>query len=517
MTEKSQKRKLSIKNKEKNNIIAQWGIPLVLLLVVVIVLVSNFSIISRTSAKETISTKMIEDCESYASTINNSLTCMTYAGQSAAAFIGENEKRDTATWVQYASLLKQSIPSPYLVAVVDMKGKGVNSENLSIDLSQQSYYIETCVQKYIYTEDDGFMGNKAFISVIPIYRERTVIGMIYMYASAESILENVSLKEYDGYTAYALIDETGRLMVTDGSESYFTSGSNFIDNLRTASCTDMSFSKATMYLGKLNKFTFMVKKGDESKTIVAVPVKIGEWILVTVLNQQYIDTAQLSEWASARTMVRNLVLAAVAFLCLIIVISIINKHRFNEENHDLANKADTDLLTELNNKIATERKIQEFIDENPDAQCLMFLFDIDNFKKINDTMGHAFGDEVLRSLGLQLRNEFRVTDIIGRTGGDEFILFLKYIKSDEQLELEGERLSNFFHQFKAGEYVKYSATASVGAVVYPRDAKDFESLYKLADTALYEAKRRGKNQVVFYNSDLKETDKRKEVPIDSDR
>ena len=101
-----------------------------------------------------------------------------------------------------------------------------------------------------------------------------------------------------------------------------------------------------------------------------------------------------------------------------------------------------------------------------------------------------------------MRNEFRVTDIIGRLGGDEFVLFLKGIKSDDQLQREGERITTFFHQFRAGDYVKYSATASIGGVVVPRDATNFQDAYKAADIALYEAKRRGKNQLVFYSKDL---------------
>lgn len=239
--------------------------------------------------------------------------------------------------------------------------------------------------------------------------------------------------------------------------------------------------------------------------------------MVTLLNQTYVQAEQDQEWASARIMVTDLGLAVLVFLCLLLTLIIINKIRYNEQNKNFADKADTDLLTGLYNKIATERKIQEFLNENPDSQSLLFLFDIDNFKKINDTMGHAFGDEVLRSLGHQLRNEFRVTDIIGRSGGDEFIIFLKDIKNDEQLEREGLRISNFFHQFNAGEYVKYSATASIGATVFPRDAADFQTLYKNADSALYEAKKRGKKQLVFYNEELEKhsAGQRKEVPIDS--
>ena len=106
----------------------------------------------------------------------------------------------------------------------------------------------------------------------------------------------------------------------------------------------------------------------------------------------------------------------------------------------------------------------------------------------------------------------------GRTGGDEFILFLKDINSEEILEREAARFAKFFHSFKAGEYVKYSATSSIGATVYPRDAKDYHGLYTTADSALYEAKRQGKNRMVFYNKDLENVnpDKNRETPIESD-
>jgi diguanylate cyclase (GGDEF)-like protein len=92
------------------------------------------------------------------------------------------------------------------------------------------------------------------------------------------------------------------------------------------------------------------------------------------------------------------------------------------------------------------------------------------------------------------------------------------LNSDEILAKEAKRLEDLFNQFKAGEYVKYSATASIGAAIYPRDAQDYQGLYKSADKALYEAKRRGKNCLVFYNKDLQEvdTENNKATPIESD-
>ena len=102
----------------------------------------------------------------------------------------------------------------------------------------------------------------------------------------------------------------------------------------------------------------------------------------------------------------------------------------------------------------------------------------------------------------EIRTDFRMTDIIGRTGGDEFMVFLKDVTDDLIVEREANRITKFFHDFKAGgDYVKYSASASIGAAIFPDDAKTFKDLYMAADQALYKAKKRGKNQLVFYHED----------------
>lgn len=502
----------------KNGILAQGGIFLAILIVSILILVSNFSVSSRDNAKNSVNQRLIDKTAAYAAKLDYDLMGMTYAGQSAAALISAQKDVDFSVWRNQAKLIKGSIPTPYLVAIVDMEGKGVTSENTTVNLSKMDYFVAAQTQKYVFTEDDGIMNKKAFISVVPIYKGRDACGMIYMYTATKEIETVLPINDFDGNPSFAVMDSAGNILAAAGRDTVFTKGSNLKACLEKSVLSDLSIEKIERRIEKYTKFAFAAQNGTENKTIVISPMEIGEWYLVMILNQSYVELERSNEWKTARTMVIDLAIVAVIFLCLLLVLVILNKIRYNERNKDLADKADTDLLTGLLNKIATENRIQDYLEENPDTQCMMFLFDIDNFKKINDTMGHAFGDEVLRSLGHQLTNEFRVTDFIGRTGGDEFIVFLKNIKEEEQLEKEGLRISNFFHRFNAGgEYVKYSATASIGAAVYPRDAKDFSSLYKAADNALYEAKKRGKKQLVFYNEELekKTAGQRKEIPIDT--
>lgn len=241
--------------------------------------------------------------------------------------------------------------------------------------------------------------------------------------------------------------------------------------------------------------------GEDTRGIVYVPVAEGLYYLVAGFSEDYIAQNVYNDWKEYGSVVWHIMGIMFLFIAIIVAMNIITRIRDKEKHKALVDKADTDMLTELYNKMATERKIKEYIEEYPNQPALMFVLDIDNFKKINDTMGHAFGDEVLRTLGARIKSEFRATDIVGRTGGDEFIIFLRNMSDENVIKSEAERIERFFKDFQAGTYVKYSATASIGAAVFPRDAGDFEGLYKAADHALYVAKKRGKNQMAFYGDD----------------
>ncbi len=495
--------KKKVKNPNKG-ILLQWGVPIAILVAVVIILVSKFSSVSNSTAQESINRRLTTETGVYANTLSDALNSIGSVSIGAASIVEQESVTDKDVWANCAATLKKNVDNVYLVAIVDSVGIGVTNTGEEISLERAEYYNNNFDTGFVYVDDDAITGEAAIISYTPLMVEGRIRGHIYMYVRPTDLEKLLPTKEYGGSVGFAIMSSDGTMMKTVGTTGYFNSGANLFDNLsdKDVTLTQLTVPQIKVRAEKMTKMTFGAKKDAEDKTITIAPLGINDWQLVIIINQKYVETVKSSELSNARGLIIGLAITIISFLVLVIVIEIISRLKYGEENKDLADKADTDLLTELNNKMATERKIQEYMDENPDSQCLMFLFDVDNFKKINDTMGHAFGDEVLRTLGHQLRNEFRVSDIIGRLGGDEFVLFLKNIRSDEQLEREGVRITNFFHQFRAGDYVKYSATASIGGAVFPRDAKDFQSLYKAADVALYEAKRRGKNQLVVYSNDI---------------
>lgn len=162
----------------------------------------------------------------------------------------------------------------------------------------------------------------------------------------------------------------------------------------------------------------------------------------------------------------------------------------NRQKH-LLEKAETDALTGLYNKAATKALIHEYLEKEPDkSKPLAFLLlDLDGFKGINDSFGHLFGDGVLVDIAMTIRNFFRTSDIIGRFGGDEFIIFLKDIgQIDNILKKCPQLLANIRRSYKyQDDLLKLSA--SIGVVFSENHNLSFEDLFHKADLALYAAKK----------------------------
>lgn len=171
----------------------------------------------------------------------------------------------------------------------------------------------------------------------------------------------------------------------------------------------------------------------------------------------------------------------------------------------LENKSRTDLLTQLYNKVTTESLIKEHLKSSPQLLQGLIIIDIDNFKSINDTLGHIFGDAVLKKVASDIKRLFRMSDIIGRTGGDEFIVFVKDMESRELLNVKMQEVCEVFRNAYTGEDGTYKVSASVGGAVYPDGGSTFAELYRHADEALYSAKNSGKDSHSLYSGTLLES------------
>ncbi|MEG0842246.1 MAG: diguanylate cyclase [Erysipelotrichaceae bacterium] len=180
--------------------------------------------------------------------------------------------------------------------------------------------------------------------------------------------------------------------------------------------------------------------------------------------------------------------------------TITDVNEYIQENALLKEKAHHDLLSGLLNKVTMENYIKKYLEEEgKHYNHAMLLVDIDDFKEINDTYGHLYGDKAIQIIGASLKKAFRNDDIVGRAGGDEFVVFLKNVSSKELVIEKARQLEMILKQAKE-ELEVQGISESVGIALYPNDANTFVDLFKCADKALYDAKKNGKSQIVFYRN-----------------
>ena len=165
-----------------------------------------------------------------------------------------------------------------------------------------------------------------------------------------------------------------------------------------------------------------------------------------------------------------------------------------------------DSLTGLPNRATLKERVENSIalaDRLKKHAAVLFL-DLDRFKLINDTLGHAVGDELLAAVGNRLKMALREVDAISRVGGDEFIIVLLNLTAPKDAGILAAKLLKALSKpFLIGNHELY-VTASIGTSIYPNDGIAPEALMEKADIAMYHAKRRGRNNHQFYNSQMDE-------------
>lgn len=169
----------------------------------------------------------------------------------------------------------------------------------------------------------------------------------------------------------------------------------------------------------------------------------------------------------------------------------------------LSHMAHFDALTGLPNRnLLQERTERALLQAQRSGKSLALLFlDLDRFKNVNDSLGHAVGDSLLVETGRRLRSMVREQDTVSRLGGDEFILLLPETNADGAAHVAGKLLEALALPLLVNSH-ELVVTPSVGVAVYPDDGEDFESLLQASDSAMYRAKREGRNNFQFYKPEM---------------
>lgn len=187
----------------------------------------------------------------------------------------------------------------------------------------------------------------------------------------------------------------------------------------------------------------------------------------------------------------------------------VKKRKLSEEK--LAYQATHDSLTGLPNRSYSLQKLKDAISccERNNKKVLLMYIDLDNFKQVNDTLGHAAGDIILKATSERLLQALRKTDTVARLSGDEFLVVINELENLQQAtELAIKILHLFDQPFKMDKHI-FQTSTSIGLSIYPDDAKNAETLLKSADMALYKVKGNGRNNFSFYEPKMNDEVNRK--------
>lgn len=163
-----------------------------------------------------------------------------------------------------------------------------------------------------------------------------------------------------------------------------------------------------------------------------------------------------------------------------------------------------DFLTGLPNRILLLDRLGQTLiaaERNQRRAAVMFL-DLDKFKHINDTLGHAIGDRLLQQVAMRLTQCVRKNDTVSRQGGDEFVILLNDIGNVDDASIVANNIMHTLSQNYQIENYEMSITPSIGIALFPEDGKDIDTLLKNADTAMYHAKENGRNAYQFFNAEM---------------
>lgn len=181
------------------------------------------------------------------------------------------------------------------------------------------------------------------------------------------------------------------------------------------------------------------------------------------------------------------------------------KYEYDAEKNEvseLQELAQKDSLTKIYNASITRKLVEEYIDDGKTAKGALLIIDLDDFKQINDQYGHMFGDAILIQVAQTIRKLFRSKDIVGRIGGDEFLVLMKDVSDKEIVRKRCRQLNKGLQEICDGKVSDCKPSCSIGVAFLPDHAESYFNLFCCADRALYHAKDAGRKQYAFYDPQI---------------
>lgn len=308
------------------------------------------------------------------------------------------------------------------------------------------------------------------VSCWDIHMRKKIEEELYLQTERYKLVEEINQEfpfEYDVENKTIFIASSSNIMIADrGGKDFFVS---------------VKALEEIIFREDYDKFFGMIKRASQEEENGMLEYRVN-----------VADAGQMPEYAWHRTIYKSVAGENGKILRILGRTEDITRERRLQDEMELKLKQDD--LTGLLNKSTTKSEIEAFLKKNIRGTHALMLIDVDNFKGINDTLGHMFGDSVLITIAKKIQDLFRATDIVGRIGGDEFMVFMKHTDY-YQAKLKAESIcKNVRQTYHGGGQEEVEVSCSVGVAIVGTVKESYSSLFAKADMAMYQAKESGKNQ-----------------------
>lgn len=391
------------------------------------------------------------------------------------------------------------------VALIDAKGNAHYDTGVVKNVSHRRYFQEALSGQQTLSDplESSIDQENRVVLGVPIFKDGEVVGVLGGSYNVTALSHMLFDDLFGGTGNSLIVTKEGDIIASDtGSASQESSeyGSNLLTyyeekKLRGSSVIERI--REDFQNAKENLVTLDLKNQAEADCYLAyMPLGMNDWMICYVVPikvaQQDYDFIKKYE-----------VIFMGSFCVLVVLLMFYLAFKNRQENVELVNSAQKDALTGLYNKKYTQSLIDEMVQDCGKGQIHGFLIlDMDHFKEINDTCGHAVGDKVLGTFGTLLQKQFRDQDIAGRIGGDEFVVLVHDIGSRRTMENRVQELLKKIRMIQIPELEGRNLTASIGVAFAPEDGDSFMELYCCADSALYQTKRGGRNGYSIYEKTM---------------
>jgi len=400
--------------------------------------------------------------------------------------------------------------SPELVNIIRLH----NVDRYGDQINRQTSLRSSMKKRSSFGFELGVLGTFTLRAVAPIYADNELIGYIELGKEIEDIAADIS-NAFD--LNWAVLIDKSFLVEEDWKAGMAVLGRSANWNqfqtvvISSSSFTEMPPELNQESIAALNNGQSLLSF-DSAWRIGVIPLedmnrnKVG-WLLI------YIDETEALLTSTERDQIFLLLLVILISFLLIIIWKVLGKadEQVTQNQAQLHHMAHHDELTGLPNRKFFYERLSHALDRSKrhHKQLAVLFIDLDNFKDVNDMLGHDTGDEVLRYVAKQLRPLTRKADTLARNSGDEFVILIEDVKDTHDCSIVAQKISDRFSAPLHLSNQDVDVTASIGIATFPNDGKSCDELMANADSAMYLAKEMGKNSFYFYNKKIAEATQRR--------